>query len=764
MREYLGLIFLAVTLPFVLAGAYFSMTTYRNELVKWPASDSRVRHDYDHFRERFDSNDVVLISWTGSDLSDQRVVDVQTALEVKASQPFFAQVWSGRSVYDDLRNEIGLSHKTSLNRLRGSLIAKDNEQTFIMAALSAYGIRHRAQAFEFLNEVLVDNAVDMEQVRLAGPANDLHQIDYEGFWSPLRAVPLIGFLAFILTWIFVRQFRLAAFISLMSIYTGQLALAIVYVSGTHLNALVWTMPTLVLLLTTSASLHFLGYYRDAIARGAMESAYRSARDLARRPILYCAITTAAGLFSLTFSDTLPVRQFGLFGGIAVLASCAIVLSCLPVWLKRYPWLPKQPGDNDLLTRVFEWLVNTTRRRRRPIIIVTAILLPAMAAAIPAMKTSVNIENFFPAHSRVVRDSEWFESNVSPLSSIELLLTFENASPDNDVSRMKLLQFLDREFRENKNITGLISPATYAPRWPKKRRGARSVVDRQWTRSKVNKIKSELVESGLVSVNHDDNAETWRMSLRVANARGVDFNLLTDEIKKTTSETFKRTQDTKFIDESLELTSTGHSIIFDFVEKQFLRDLIVTYGTAFAFISVLILFVLRNVAGVAIASLPNVFPAIFVLGGVSIAGIDLDVASLMTASVALGIAVDDTLHFVLWWRKEVRQGMDQQEAIVHAMQHCGLAMIQTTVVCGISVALYAFCGFLPTVRFGILLSAMLFAALIGDLVLLPAILSTRLGRHIAGTKNSNPNLPISKQSLPIQIGPATTSPLIRSEMH
>lgn len=739
MREYVGLIMLAITLPFVLAGSYLSMKTYRNELVKWPASGSSVRQDYDHFRERFDSNDMVLIAWPGSDLADQRVVNVQAALENKERQPFFSQVWSGRSVYDDLRNEIGLSHKTSLKRLRGSLIAKDDEQTFIVATLSAYGIRHRARAFEFLNDVLVGNAVDMEQVRLAGPANDLYQIDYEGFWSPLRAVPFIGILAFVLTWVFVKQFKLAFFISVMSIYTGQLALAIVYVSGTHLNALVWTMPTLVLLLTTSAALHFLGYYRDAIARGSMESAYRRSRDLACRPILYCAITTAAGLFSLTFSDTLPVRQFGLFGGVAVLASCAIVLSCLPVWLKRYPWLPKLAGENDLLTTFFDWLANTTRLRRRPIIIVTAILLPAMAAAIPAMKTSVNIENFFPANSRVVRDSEWFESNVSPLSSIELLLTFENASADNDVSRMKFLQFLDREFRANENITGLISPATYAPRWPKKSRGARNVVDRQLNRSKVNKIKSELVESGLVSVNQDDKSETWRMSLRIADARHVDFNLLTDEFKRTTSEIFERTRDTKFIDESLELTSTGHSIIFDFVEKQFLRDLIVTYGTAFAFISVLILFVLRNVAGVAIASLPNVFPAVVVLGGISMAGIDLDVASLMTASIALGIAVDDTLHFVLWWRKEVRQGMDQQEAIVHAMQHCGLAMIQTTVVCGVSVALYAFCGFLPTVRFGILLSAMLFAALIGDLVLLPAILSTRLGRHIAGTASSESNL-------------------------
>ena len=65
MREYFGLIIVVITFPFVLGGAYLSMTTYRNELVKWPAADSTVRQDYDHFQEQFDSNDVVLISWEG---------------------------------------------------------------------------------------------------------------------------------------------------------------------------------------------------------------------------------------------------------------------------------------------------------------------------------------------------------------------------------------------------------------------------------------------------------------------------------------------------------------------------------------------------------------------------------------------------------------------------------------------------------------------------------------------------------------------------
>ena len=99
---------------------------------------------------------------------------------------------------------------------------------------------------------------------------------------------------------------------------------------------------------------------------------------------------------------------------------------------------------------------------------------------------------------------------------------------------------------------------------------------------------------------------------------------------------------------------------------------------------------------------------------------------MTASVALGIAVDDTLHFLLWQRdfgsgKYRESRLQNQDRVELAMRYCGRAMLQTSLMLGLSMVLYAFCGFLPTVRFGILMSAMMLAALIGDLVLLPAIL-------------------------------------------
>ena len=147
----------------------------------------------------------------------------------------------------------------------------------------------------------------------------------------------------------------------------------------------------------------------------------------------------------------------------------------------------------------------------------------------------------------------------------------------------------------------------------------------------------------------------------------------------------------------------------------------TYAAAFGVIAIVVLLVLRTFRAWFTAILPNLFPAVVVLGVAGYLGYAFDVASLMTASVALGIAVDDTLHFLLWRREAGSDG--KAHSIELTLRYCGMAVLQTSVILGVSLFLYAFCGFLPTVRFGILLSAMMFAALIGDLVLLPAIEAT-----------------------------------------
>jgi len=141
--------------------------------------------------------------------------------------------------------------------------------------------------------------------------------------------------------------------------------------------------------------------------------------------------------------------------------------------------------------------------------------------------------------------------------------------------------------------------------------------------------------------------------------------------------------------------------------------------------------LVNARGGLLSMLPNTFPIVIVfgmMGHLAPYGVKVDIGSMMTASVAMGIAVDDTIHFLNWYRFALAKGMSRKEAIMEAYARCAKAMTQTTLIAGLGLFAFAFSTFTPTQRFGTLMLILLVVALIGDLVFLPALLSSPLGKY------------------------------------
>jgi predicted exporter len=111
-------------------------------------------------------------------------------------------------------------------------------------------------------------------------------------------------------------------------------------------------------------------------------------------------------------------------------------------------------------------------------------------------------------------------------------------------------------------------------------------------------------------------------------------------------------------------------------------------------------------------------------------IPLDIGSVMSASVALGIAVDDTIHLLARFGSRRARGFGQIRAAYGALAQCGWAMFQTTLVCGVSLMVYWFSDFVPTSRFSLFMFAMLSTALLGVFFLLPPLMASRLGRFLS----------------------------------
>jgi predicted RND superfamily exporter protein len=135
----------------------------------------------------------------------------------------------------------------------------------------------------------------------------------------------------------------------------------------------------------------------------------------------------------------------------------------------------------------------------------------------------------------------------------------------------------------------------------------------------------------------------------------------------------------------------------------------------------------NVVGGITSMLPNVFPIVIIFGAMGHLGVFVDIGAMMTASVAMGVAVDDTIHFLSWYRQSLYQGKDRRSAIKAAYSKVATAMTQTTMIGGLGLSVFAWSTFTPTQRFGVMMLLLLVAALVGDLIFLPALLAGPLGR-------------------------------------
>jgi predicted RND superfamily exporter protein len=163
------------------------------------------------------------------------------------------------------------------------------------------------------------------------------------------------------------------------------------------------------------------------------------------------------------------------------------------------------------------------------------------------------------------------------------------------------------------------------------------------------------------------------------------------------------------------------------QRELLDSLVQSTWWSFASITPLMMLICRSVLAGAVVMLPNALPVLVVFGGMGWLGVPVDIGSMMAASIALGVAVDDTIHFLAWYREGIQQLGDRHQAIEEAYRRSATPTLQAALINGLGLAVFATSSFTPTQRFGWLILTILTAGVIAELVLLPAILFSPLGR-------------------------------------
>ena len=212
-------------------------------------------------------------------------------------------------------------------------------------------------------------------------------------------------------------------------------------------------------------------------------------------------------------------------------------------------------------------------------------------------------------------------------------------------------------------------------------------------------------------------------MRTASSRSGEYGRLISQLRQTVHQVLR---EDKFEAETEMLVCGGVPLVFQ-AQQQVLDDLIASFSLAFLLVGAMLMLIFRSAVCGALCMIPNVMPAALVFGWMGWQGHPVEVGTVLTASAALGISVDDSLHFITWFQRSIAAGNSALEAVRTAYRHCAVAMIQTTIVISCGLYVFSWSGFQPIARFGKFMGILLILALIADLVVLPAILMSPLGR-------------------------------------
>jgi len=737
---------LGAAAPWIASSALGVLSVDATTPMEWVPATFPPRLAYDRFTSEFESGDVVIASWPGCTLESpaiDRFLAVATgsaAPRDPQGQPWFEGIATGQTALARLTDPpLALDRAAALERLRGVLIGPDGVTTCLVIPFTRAGLADRRNAVAWIRNVLLKTATPHDaDLHLAGPVIDNVVVDAASTGSLNTFGVPAALLILALTWWSLRSFRYALLVFILALACVGLSFTFIHAWGDRMNPVLIVMPLLVLTLGVSGGIHLVNYLVDASEHGPRQGIASRAIRVGWLPCALSAGTTAVGLFSLVVSELEPIRVFGFHAALGVLATLAILFLVLPGIFERWPIRRRSEqaaaaAESDM--RLASWVIG----RAGPIVGAALIAILVTGAGVPWIRTSVAIDTLFTPESRVIRDYAWLERMIGPLVPVEVVLRFGTDARMRPAERLDLAREVGEAVGALPGVTGVLSAATFLPPEPATM-GLRATARKAVVARKLEQGLAGLGDMRIIR--EFDGEQLWRVTARTSALSGLDYGEFLGAVRRRVDPLIAAHDGPA---RGLTVEYTGVMPLVNAIQKTLLNDLFSSFLSACLVITVVMVAVERSVGAGIIAMIPNVFPMILLFGVLGWSRLPLDIGSVMTASIALGMAVDGTFHFLTFFHRSFAAAVGDRAAAarhraaaVHAaFRHSAAALAESATVCGLGILVFAGSSFAPSRRFAWMLSLLVAAALVGDLVVLPALLASPLGRFFRPASRPRP---------------------------
>jgi len=516
------------------------------------------------------------------------------------------------------------------------------------------------------------------------------------------------------------------------IVTGIIwTLGIVGWSGVAVNMMINITVFLILTVGIAASIHILSVFKQMTEAGLEEQ--EALTETLRKtglPIMLAALTTMAGMLSMSAIPIAPIKAFALFASVGVFVTFWLTVLYLPtlmgIWspIKRNAdGIVTQKKRDLVLQRFLEWTYHCGINYPKTIIATFVIVSAVALMGLPKVYIDTNLMTLIKPGVGMSEAITAIDSNFGGSSNAEILIDSGRADGIKDPNLLKAMETLQEKIRagEPELVTRVDSIVKLA------KESYKNLSDGQESHYRIPDDANVLAQT-LFSFESadpatrklfvDDEWQVARMTIQVKTRGSRDYEQFNHNLQGWIDESFAeiRQQNPDF-----KAGITGSIPLMMEMMAYVSKAQINSYLLVIAVIAILLLVIFGSLRFGVMAMIPNIFPILVLLGVTGWLGIALDTDTLLVMPLAIGIAVDDSIHFLTHYRTELLRGKKSEEAIRSALTHVGQAMIYTSVVLSLGFLIFIFSVHQGLTNFGILSAIAMFSALLADLFLLPAMI-------------------------------------------
>jgi len=529
-------------------------------------------------------------------------------------------------------------------------------------------------------------------------------------------VPLVGLMFGLSITVLFRRVYLGL-APLVAVAVADLwALGILIGGGATLNVLSILVPTLVLVIGVADGIHLTARYREEIERGlAPEPAMGRTLRAMTLPCFLTTFTTGAGFASLLVAETTVIRNFGVHSAVAMVVCFFGVMTVLPTLLAWIPpeRVPAPPTSAAWAGRALDWVDSLVARRPLVVLLGCLAVAGSFGAIGSGVRTNSHLLEMYRAGTPTYSAIKLSEKQLSGV--IPIFFHIDGGAPDawKEPGHLRRLDELEQAMAAEGHVLWTTSLASYVRELHQTLSdGSTALPDSQPAIAQellVGELAGGAPTAGVLS---DDGQEARVMAL-VADAGGREFLPMKDRLNAEAARIFEGT--------GMAPRLTGDGLLAAVGIHGLITDLLSSLALMFVVILATLSLLLRDLRLALIACVPNAIPLLFTLGTLGLMGADLQASNVVSFTVAVGLAVDDTIHFIVRFQDEQRERTDIRAAITATFHGAGRPIVLTSMLLVAGFGVLSASDLTSTRHFGLLSSVTMVAALVGDLLFLPALL-------------------------------------------